>query len=157
MRINYCLGDRSILVGWEHSHGFAAVSREEILWHFFPGDIEIRTNGGGIRTRFGWVPILHFGLSLVHICRMLLTAEKASSQYVFTEADESITFQRLGESLRLQASFDSATLACSVREFCRAVSEFVIRVVSEIGNDYPNFLETPLADEMATEARALAC
>jgi hypothetical protein len=139
----------------ESTRDFGSVGRGDLLWHFFPGDVGLRVDGATIETRFGWVPVFHFALSLIHICQVLAVARDSSSRYVFTEADDSIAFHRNGETVRIEASFGSPVLTCSMIQLCNAVVEFALRIVSEIGASYPSLLENALSEEVVSKAREL--
>jgi hypothetical protein len=119
-----------------------------MLWYFFPGDIGIQAEGGVIETRFGWVPILHFALSMANVLDVISQADNTSISYGFTEADEDIEFTRHGMNIRIEASFESTAVSCSLDEFRQSVTEFVRQVVADMGIKYPPFLATQLADEM---------
>lgn len=155
MNFSYVLEDEGVLAGWEHSHELSTAGREELLWNFFPGDISICTEDAILETNFGWVPILHFCLSLVGVVRDLLVEENAVARYVFTEADESLTFHRKSNLVTMQSSFSSTLLVCAVVDLRNATMEFAPRVISELGASYPSLLKASIVEEISSMLKRL--
>src|SRR5438045_1039937 len=94
MKITYRLADGPKAIGWEHRHSCATAVRGELLWSFFPGDVGIGDGEVEFETNYGWVPVLHFSLSMIAVYGRLSRAEDATERYTFTEADEFLSFQR---------------------------------------------------------------
>ncbi|MGW0467601.1 hypothetical protein ACWDX6_20380 [Streptomyces sp. NPDC003027] len=149
---DYVLENRPDPVGWEHRLDCKEASRRDILWYFFPGDVRIDVNGVDFTTHFGWVPVLHFGLSLVAITESLSESAKSNSEYSFTEADEVISFARTGGMVSVEWSLTPGSARCSFSELRLAVKQFVERIVAELGVGFPSFLDNPVSEEMLRRA-----
>src|SRR6201995_4723047 len=113
MEITYRREDRPDHVGWEHRQDVSAASRGELLWYFFPVSLEMRSNGEAWETGFSWVPVLHFGLSLLHICKSLDGSPQAHANYGFTESDDILEFRRRGDVVTVESSFDPTVIVCT--------------------------------------------
>jgi hypothetical protein len=155
MEIIYHREDRSDPVGWEHRRDVSAASRGELLWYFFPVSLGMRSNGEAWETGFSWVPVLHFGLSLLHICESLDGSPEAHAKYGFTESDDTLEFRRRGDVVTVESSFDPTVITCTLAELRIAAKTFVGKVLSELGSVYPALAETGLAAEMASLAEML--
>jgi hypothetical protein len=141
--------------GWEHRCEIARATRDELLWHYFPSSVGMRGGGSSWETGFTWVPVLHFGLSMVQICETLAAAEEVDARYGFTEADESLWFRRRGESVTVQASFDDAVIRCPLVDLQSATKAFARKVISELASIYPALADIGLGLELAAKAEAL--
>jgi hypothetical protein len=150
------LEERPDPVGWEHWRDCTTATRGELLWHFFPGDVAIRVDGNCWETNLGWVPLLHFGLSLAEIYTTLGVTDGSDANYYFTECDAEIRFHRSGEIVKISPSFDDFQETCTLSEFRQAVGRFLHEVLEDVGARFPSILETPLAAEISEKAKFLS-
>src|SRR5688500_15610509 len=63
--INHRRELRSERVGWEHRQSPGQASKADLLWHFFPGDVEIIADDAALVSAFGSVPALHFVAAVI--------------------------------------------------------------------------------------------
>jgi hypothetical protein len=150
------LEERPDPVGWEHRRDCATATRGEILWHFFPGDVSIRVDDDYWETNLGWVPLLHFALSLADICEALGAAERADAEYCFTESDDVIRFHRSGEIVRICPGSGNFQGVCTLSEFRQAVSRLLYQVLEDAGARSSSILETSLAAEISERGESLS-
>jgi len=155
VELTYRLESGPNFMGWERHRDSGAASRRDLLLSFFPGDIGIITDDAEFETNFGWVPILHFAMSMVTIHEELTAADHVVGRYVFTEATEVLSFRRNGMQVMIAPSFRSTRMTCSVEELRSAIKAFVPQVLSGIGSEYPALSDTDLAREMTSRAEAL--
>lgn len=150
------LEERPDPVGWEHRRDPASASRGELLWHFFPGDIFIRVDDNCWETNLGWVPLLHFALSLTDVYARIGIAEDAEAEYNFTESDDEIGFRRSGDIVTISPRSDDFKESCTLLEFRLAAGRFIKDILGDIGTRFPSILETPLAVEIFERSEFLA-
>jgi hypothetical protein len=155
MEIYYRLAGGPAAIGWEHRHSCATAARNDLLWSFFPGDIGIRAGGKAFETDFGWVPILHFTLSLVVIYENLSKAADAVEAYIFTEALGSIKFTRSQDLVVIEPSFRAVTVIDQMNAMRAAVKSFTERVILNLGSAHPSLLENPLTSEIVARSENL--
>ena len=149
------LEERPDPVGWEHRRECATATRGELLWSFFPGDVSIRVDDKYWETDLGWVPLLHFALSLADICEKLGLREHTGATYHFTESDAEIRFHRSGEVVEISPSSSDFQGVCTLSEFQQAVSRLLYQVLEDAGARYSSVLNTPLAAEISEKAESL--
>jgi hypothetical protein len=143
-------------VGWEHRCDIAQASRGELLWHYFPSSVGMRAGNSVWESGFTWVPVLHFGLSMLQIYETLVIgAEEVDTHYGFTEGDESLWFRRRGKVVTVRPSFGSATISCSLVELRLATKAFVLKVVSDLSSVYPVLASTGVGLELTAKAETL--
>ena len=150
------LEERPDPVGWEHRRDCATATRGELLWYFFPGDVSIRVDHNYWETNLGWVPLLHFALSLADICDALGAAGRTHAEYHFTESDAEIRFRRSGEIVGIYPSSGDFQGACTLSEFRQAVSRLLYQVLEDAGARSSSILETPLAAEISERGESLS-
>ncbi|MGQ4390622.1 hypothetical protein [Streptomyces sp. SAS_270] len=150
------LEERPDPIGWEHRRDCASATRGELLWSFFPGDVSIRVDDDYWETDLGWVPLLHFALSLADICMRLNVTGRSDADYHFTESDAEIRFRREGEIVTISPSSDAFEGICTIAELRPAVSRFLFRVLEDIGARFSSILETSLAAEILEKAESLS-
>jgi hypothetical protein len=155
MEITYRLAGGPNAIGWEHRHNCATAPGADLLWSFFPGDVGIKEGEDGFETNFGWVPILHFSLSMIAIYESLSKVGDVIERYIFTEADESLSFRRSGTAVVIEPSFSPTRIISHMAAMRVAVKSFTERVISDLGSAYPSLLENTLIDEMFTKANNL--
>jgi hypothetical protein len=155
MKITYSLERRPDRRGWERDRDCAQASRGDLLWYFFPGDIGIWENDTGFETKFGWVPILHFALSMIDVCEKISTANGPHARYNFTESDDSISFCKDGGTVLIESTFGRYGIEANFVEFRQAVKGFVVRVVADLGSRYPALREVNLVEEIVSRAEEL--
>jgi hypothetical protein len=111
-----------------------------VRWKLGTGQVEFETN-------FGWVPILHFSLSMIAVYGSLSKADDAAERYAFTEADEFLSFQRDQSAVHIEPSFRPVRVISPMATMRIAVKSFTEQVISDLGSAYPSLLDNPLAEE----------
>ena len=155
MEITFRLAGGLNAIGWEHRHSPASATRDALLWSFFPGGVGIKDGEVAFETNFGWVPVLHFALSMIGIYERLLRADDATERYQFTESDDYLTFTRRGVAVAIEPSFCPVRVITQMTSMRAAVRSFTERVISDLGSAYPSLLENPLVGEIITGAENL--
>jgi hypothetical protein len=155
MEFFFDLEKRADPVGWEHRADIATASRGDLLWFFFPSSVGIRTDGVELATTFEWVPVLHFALSMFHVCRTLTEEATAEARYIFTEADEWLQFRRRDDTVMIESSFSPVVMSCTLDELRRAVKDFGSTVISRLCSSYPALSRTDLVREMVALSDSL--
>lgn len=129
-------------LGWEHRRDCGTATRGELLWYFFPGDVDIVTDEGTIEMGFGWVPVLHFGLGLLGATESL-SSDGALDQYTFTEADESVTFERRGDRVHIWCSYSPEQVTTTYGEFKLGSQSFMKKTLDDLEARHPSLLSNP--------------
>jgi len=150
IEISYALDRREGRGGWETRRDCGSATRGELLWSFFPANIAIRTDDAEWRCDNCWIPLLHFGLSLLHVCERL--RDEGEARYDFTEVEGEIEFRRRGEWVTIAPSDSSRSLRCTYAELCSAAVVLARRVVFDLAEAYPALRETDVAVDMLERA-----
>ena len=83
----------------------------------------------------------------------------SSYSYTFTEADQSINFQRTNDEVRIECSFSTNVLTVSIDDFSREICLFSRREIEDLGGGYPALLVHPFVNDLlrnvATRERLL--
>lgn len=148
LKINHWREVRPDPIGWEQHHAPDQASNAELLWHFFPGDVEIRSRGMVLSSKVGSVPALHFVAAMIGTRDALTLGINSRYLYSFTEADQCIHFQRGDDGVRIECNFSANVLAVPFDEFSREVGFFVRREIEYLGCEYPALLAHPLVHDL---------
>jgi hypothetical protein len=148
--VGYRLTDPAVLAGWEHHHDPATADEGELLWSGFVGDIRFGSDDGEIATDFRWVPLLHFGRSMLGVVDRL-TAPGSTARYGFTESDQELRFDRSRELVQISASFSDTVLSTSMPELSDAVRRFALRLFEDLTTRYPALAERPFVTDLRRE------
>lgn len=133
----------AVPIGWEHRRSCDTASKHDLLWHFFPGDIEILVNGTRLATDWASVPALHFVASLHMIKITLAQRDSSTDVYNFTEEAQQIIFRRDGPSLSINCTYAPGVAIAPFNDFAREVPEFGRRLIANLGKEYPSLLVNP--------------
>ncbi|MBL7500657.1 hypothetical protein I6A84_32020 [Frankia sp. CNm7] len=144
LEINHRRSASSGTVGWERFGTPDQATSAELLWYFFPGDVEILSHGTSLASEVGSVPALHFVAAMVGARDELASGTGSRYSYDFTEADQSISFQRRGGDVRIETSFSTNVLTIPLDEFSSGVRLFARREIEDLGREYPALLAHPL-------------
>jgi hypothetical protein len=148
LRINHRRKTRPDAIGWERLHAPDQASNADLLWYYFPGDVEIIADGVALASTVGSAPALHF-ISAMIGAREALTADSRSHyQYNFTEANQCINLQRAGGYVRIECDFSANVLTIPLDEFLREACSFARREIEALGHEFPALLTHPLAHEL---------
>jgi len=124
--------------GWEYRSDPGQASSAELLWSFFPGNIEMRVDETEIVSPVASVPALHFAVAVVQAMDVLVLSSNSSYVYNFTEADERITFRDSDKRVYITCSYSESELTVSTDEFSHGVAAFIQRVIRDLGCEYPS-------------------
>lgn len=152
MRFDYRREVRIDPIGWEFTKDVATASRGELLWYYFPGDVYLATADASVDTQFGWVPLLHFAVSMCTRAESIVLAESGSTDYAFTESNDQILFEWSNNTVHISFSFTEVSLASSPRALLLASQEFLARIFRELSAEYPRLLENPVTDTLRAQA-----
>jgi hypothetical protein len=79
----------------------------------------------------------------------LMLDHDSTFMYVFTEADEYISYQRIGDNrISIKCSFSDGVLLVPIEEFAREVCAFARRKVGHLGREYPALMRHPAVRDL---------
>lgn len=148
LKINHRREARPDPIGWEQHRSPDRASNADLLWYFFPGDVEILSGGTALASKVGSVPALHFVAAMIGARDALVFDIDSSYSYTFTEADQCINFQRINDDVRIECSFSTNVLTVSIDDFSREICLFSRREIEDLGRDYPALLVHPLVHDL---------
>lgn len=140
--------------GWNRglaTADLAAADEMTLRYDLFLGDVVFRVDGSDFSMRGGWVPVLDFALSLQAIVEALATQPK--ELFEFTESEAAIHFTRMGDQVRLEASYAQPSAEVRYVELRGAVERFLARVLDELIAAHPDLARNPV---IAPHARRIA-
>jgi hypothetical protein len=144
--------DESGVHGWERQRDCAAATKEDLLWYFFPGSVDISGDGVQLAMDFGSVPALHF-ISALLTSRVTLVREGARFEYTFTEVDQFVWFVVRDGLVRITCSYASGEISASINQFSLAVKTFCDEVVGLLVGRYPALAQNGFMVELNRELR----
>ena len=113
----------------------ASADSASLRYHLFPGDVVVRGKEGDFSTRWGWVQILDFALSLKAIDAILERAREA--RFEFTESSAALEFRRENDGVSVSSTYAPGLLRIRASEFREQVQRFAQRVVRELCERFP--------------------
>ncbi|WP_133981550.1 hypothetical protein [Kribbella voronezhensis] len=134
-------------VGWEHRRAPAQASSADLLWYFFPGDVEVAYGGAALASRGASVPALHFVAGIIGARDTLAAGDDARYTYSFTEADQWIDFWA-DKKVHIECNFSDSVLTIPLEEFSREVCDFARREIDDLVLEYPALLMHPLVRDL---------
>ena len=135
-------------MGWEHRRPPEQASNADLLWYFFPGDLEIVADGAALTSTVGSVPALHFVAAMIEARNTMGLGVNARYSYSFTEADQCINFERGDHTVRIECDFSPIVLTVPFDEFSREVCFFARRYIQALGREFPALLVHPLVYDL---------
>lgn len=120
---------------------FSTLDETSLRYDYFLGDIRGCVGNLKLATRWGWVPIIDFALSLAHLSREL--NRNSAQRFEFTESGDWIDFSIESDCVIVTASYTEGTGRVELGEFQASVSKFASRVVSELSNRAPGLEANP--------------
>ena len=142
------------ITGRENRDEVSTLDWETLLWDCFPGDVVIATPLASIQTTLGWVPGLHFALSLFRVSQSLLESRDGETfEYQFTESADKISFVRTGVNVVISATMSESELKVPVLEFRFDCADFLVRTVSALSTRAPGLLRHERMVARVEEAR----
>lgn len=141
------------LAGWEQRRPPGQASSADLLWYYFPGDIEIRSGGAALASVEGSIPALHFVAAMIAARGTLTSGENLGYSYHFTEVDQCISFRRNGDEVHVECNFAEDILRVSFSEFSREVGLFAKREIQNLEHDYPDISVHPLVQDLLSNVK----
>jgi hypothetical protein len=135
-------------VGWEHRRAPDQASNADLLWYFFPGEVEVASGDSALASTVASVPALHFVAAMIGARDTLAASDDARYTYSFTEADQCIDFRRCDDDLRIECDFSDKVLIIPLDEFSREACDFARREIGDLGREYPALLAHPLVRDL---------
>jgi hypothetical protein len=117
----------------------AAADSASLRYHLFPGDVVVRGKEADFSTRWGWVQILDFALSLKAIETMLEREREA--RFEFTESSATLEFQLENDGVSVSSTYAPGVLRVPSSEFREQVQRFVQKVVRDLCERFPRLAE----------------
>lgn len=142
----------SVLVGWESWKDCANMTRVELLWHCFPGVVQISTEEGLFRTGFESVPALHFALSQLEAAEQLASGSE-QFEYSFTESSDWILYRLEAGVQLITCSFSNVVLRTSLAGFFNESRAFTARTIVRLGEKYPRLHGNQAVGEILSQFR----
>lgn len=124
-------------IGWEYRRSPGQATKADLLWHFFPGDVELVLADTALVSTVASVPALHFVAAMIGARDALTVGNNARYTYSFTEADQCIIFQRGDDDVRIECDFSANVLTVPLDEFSREVCDFARREIEDLGREFP--------------------
>lgn len=125
----------------ESERDLAGVSRPDLIQGAFMGDAIIELGQEDFSTRFGWVTLLDWCLSLSSTIRTLKGA--CSSHFRFAESDDFMAFRRDDERLYVACSYRPGIASVPSDEFAGAVRSFVGEKLRWMSVNHPRAMMNP--------------
>lgn len=112
--------------GREHAqHGhLAAVSKADLRWYYFLGELNISHREVAIGPAWGWIPLFDV---IYSVCGMMefIQGNGGSGRIGFTENAEYIDFSPSGDDVLVQPSYRDTFFTCPAGEIISAGKEFI--------------------------------
>jgi hypothetical protein len=131
---------------WEQLD-LSSVDESTLHYNCFLGDVAFMVNGISFGTKRGWVPVLDFALCLRESVRALTNGDHAT--FEFTESGDTIEFTRHNDEIDVESSYTAPRAQTSYVELSREVERFVVRVLDELQEAYPELRDNPLIQDLA--------
>lgn len=122
--------------GWEYEHDCAAATLVDLSYRYFLGDISISTEEVTMKTRFEWVPVYDFGLSMQYISAQLADSDGLHS-YEFKESDDWVSVRRRGVDIYISTSFERGIAWTPYVNFRDEVSRFLTATTRDLSSSFP--------------------
>jgi hypothetical protein len=142
--------DYQLSPSWNRKAGeidLRAADEMTLRYDCFLGDVLVVIGDVDLSARWGWVPVLDFGLGLRSIAGAL-AAEKVQT-FEFTESDAALVFRREESPIEVSANYAEGTAKVAFVEFSLQVERFVARLVDEFGQAHPELAENVFFAELA--------
>lgn len=114
---------------------WSGVDEIGLRYHAFLGDVRMVVEGVDFSTRWGWVTILDFAVSLRRSAESLRSA--SSARVDFTESDAEVRFTRSGSRVDVEASYVGGSASVDLDEFIAASEEFLAETIAELCAMFP--------------------
>ena len=89
------------------------------------------------------IPLLHFAVALARITRELVAGPSLTATYMFQESDNDLNFVRIGDTVQIHSTIDSASVEFPIAELGNAAKDFVVRLLDELHAEYPRLSDSP--------------
>ncbi|MFI6100256.1 hypothetical protein ACIA8G_32320 [Lentzea sp. NPDC051213] len=148
LKINHLRESLLDPIGWEHHRAPDQASDADLLWYFFPGDIEVVSDDAVLTSDVGSVPALHFVAAMIGARDALAVGDNPRYTYDFTEVDHCIIFQKVGDDVSIESNFSAKVLTAPLDQFSRGVCNFVRREIEDLIRLYPALSVRPLVNDL---------
>jgi hypothetical protein len=129
----------------EEDSDLTQVSGPDLLQGAFMGDAIFELNEIDFSTRFGWVTLIYWCLSLANVTRKL--KEDKIGILRFGESDDFISFRLHGASVLAASSYRPGIAIVQYDAFTDAVQSFVTEQLRWVKSNYPSAFENPAMRE----------
>jgi hypothetical protein len=150
LRFSYRAG----LPGWEQQRDCTTATKADLLWYFFPGDVDIVGDGVQLTMASGSVPALHF-ISALLASTAVLDHEGASYEYTLTEADEQIWFKLRSGDIEITCSYATGAIRVPRNEFMEAVKTFSSETLSRLAIEHPDLQRNSFVAGLRSEVESI--
>jgi hypothetical protein len=125
----------------EEDSDLAQVSAPDLIQGAFMGDATIELNDVDFTTRFGWVTLIYWCLSLEDMIRKL----KADESYVlrFAESDDFMSYRLHGVAVLVASSYRPGIAVVQYDALAEAVHGLVEEKLRWVGSSYPSAFMNP--------------
>lgn len=107
----------------------------ELWFDCFLGDVIFKVGDSDYSACWGWVPVFDFAVQLKAIADSLVSGGKET--FDFTESGECIFFERVGDGVKIWASYNEAVEIVDFDGFHVATKDFYKQTLNQLARDYP--------------------
>lgn len=151
LKINHRREVLSGPVGWEHRRDPGQASGADLLWYFFPGDVEVVSGDVVLASVVGSVPALHFVAAMIEARSVLAAGDNSGYTYGFTEVEHYITFRRAGDVVFIECDFSPETITVPLDQFSREVCKFARREIEDLEGLHHELSAHPLVHNLLSK------
>lgn len=120
----------------------ANVSRGDLHYHYFAGDITFRVDGADFSTQnWGWVTVLDFAVALRTVVAALEPG--GAEEFEFTENDDRIRFRRTGDVVQVSATYVTDTASVDHTALLQAAEAFLDGLATRLIDAHPRLMLNP--------------
>lgn len=126
-----------------------AVDEMKLRYDCFLGNIVFKVDEVDFSTRWGWVPVFDFALSLRAIAGALVA--QAQQTFEFTESEATLDFVREDARVRIEASYVPAVAHVAHVELSLQAEHFLSRMVRELMRGRPELADNEFVSALSRE------
>ena len=119
-------------------------SELRLRYDLFLGDLEFVVYEMDLSAEWHWVPLLDFALALDAIVDALASSPSEPEVFEFTESDATISYERRGSHVAIDASYVPGLARVAYPELREATSAFMAKLVKELTARYPGLRSNPV-------------
>ena len=118
-----------------------------LRYRLFPGDVIIRGGGVDLSTRWSWVQVFDFAMSLIVLKTTLERDQQA--RFEFTESNAALDFRIENDDVCISSTYANGFIRVRVSEFHDEVERFAARLVRDLCNQHPGLSLNPEFTQLA--------